>query len=124
MDQITLTLVGGPTAIIEIDGLRLLTDPTFDPPGEYALPHVTLRKTSGPAIAVDAVGRIDAILLSHDQHSDNLDTSGCALLERVPHVFTTRAGAPRVGGSAQGLEPWNSATIGTGVRLTATPARH
>ena len=31
----TLTLIGGPTVLIEFDGLRLLTDPTFDPPGDY-----------------------------------------------------------------------------------------
>ena len=27
---ISITLIGGPTALIEIDGFRLLTDPTFD----------------------------------------------------------------------------------------------
>jgi L-ascorbate metabolism protein UlaG (beta-lactamase superfamily) len=30
---LSITLIGGPTALIEIDGFRLLTDPTFDPPG-------------------------------------------------------------------------------------------
>ena len=40
-----ITLIGGPTALIEFAGFRLLTDPTFDPPGEYQLPHVTLKKT-------------------------------------------------------------------------------
>jgi len=30
-----LTLIGGPTVLIELDGLRMLTDPTFDPPGHY-----------------------------------------------------------------------------------------
>jgi L-ascorbate metabolism protein UlaG (beta-lactamase superfamily) len=124
MDHVTLTLVGGPTALIEIDGVRLLTDPTFDPPGEYRLPHVTLRKTLPPAMPLEAIGRIDAILLSHDQHADNLDTSCRALLARVPHVFTTRVGAERVGGRARGLEPWEHASIGASLRVTATPARH
>ena len=45
---ISITLIGGPTALIEIDGFRLLTDPTFDAPGAYQLPHVTLEKTIGP----------------------------------------------------------------------------
>ncbi len=31
-DCITLTLIGGPNALLEIGGLGLLTDPTFDPP--------------------------------------------------------------------------------------------
>lgn len=30
-----IALIGGPTALIEANGFRLLTDPTFDPPGEY-----------------------------------------------------------------------------------------
>lgn len=30
--QISVHALGGPTAILEIGGLRLLTDPTFDPP--------------------------------------------------------------------------------------------
>jgi len=48
MTRVSITRVGGPTALLEIDGFRLLTDPTFDAPGEYRLPHVTLRKTTGP----------------------------------------------------------------------------
>lgn len=28
-----ITLIGGPTALLEIEEYRLLTDPTFDPPG-------------------------------------------------------------------------------------------
>ncbi len=31
----TITHIGGPTALIEVGGLRLLTDPTFDPPGKH-----------------------------------------------------------------------------------------
>jgi L-ascorbate metabolism protein UlaG (beta-lactamase superfamily) len=33
IDQICVTHIGGPTALIEIGQLRLLTDPTFDPAG-------------------------------------------------------------------------------------------
>ncbi len=31
----SVTLIGGPAAIIELAGLRFLTDPTFDDPGDY-----------------------------------------------------------------------------------------
>ena len=48
--SVSITLIGGPTALIEIDGFRLLTDPTFDEPGAYQLPHVKLEKLAGPAI--------------------------------------------------------------------------
>jgi L-ascorbate metabolism protein UlaG (beta-lactamase superfamily) len=75
-----LTYVGGPTALIEWGGVRLLTDPTFDPAGAaHTTPASTLRKTQGPALAPEALGRVDAVLLSHDHHFDNLDASGRAL---------------------------------------------
>jgi hypothetical protein len=64
-----LTLIGGPSVLIELGGFRLLTDPTFDAPGEYRLPHVTLQKTAGPSINADKIGPIDTVLLSHDQRS-------------------------------------------------------
>jgi hypothetical protein len=38
-----ITLIGGPTVLVRAGGFRLLTDPTFDPPGEYRLPYVTLK---------------------------------------------------------------------------------
>ena len=76
-----LTHIGGPTALIELDGWRLLTDPTFDPPGRtYAFGWGTRsRKLAGPA-SRPGVGPIDAVLLSHDHHADNLDDAGRALL--------------------------------------------
>jgi L-ascorbate metabolism protein UlaG (beta-lactamase superfamily) len=128
MTTARITLIGGPTALIELDGFRFLTDPTFDDPGEYKLPHVTLRKTKKPALRPEQLGAIDAVLLSHDQHADNLDNSGRALLSNMPRVFTTVAAAGRLGGSAIGLQPWEmhviSKGLGNSVQITATPARH
>ena len=123
-----LTLIGGPTALIEIGGFRLLTDPTFDQPGEYPSPHVTLVKTTGPALGATEIGKVDAVLLSHDQHADNLDHAGKAFLDRADRVLTTRAAAARLGGKAEGLAPWELATLtkpdGRSLTVTATPARH
>jgi L-ascorbate metabolism protein UlaG (beta-lactamase superfamily) len=125
--SLSITLIGGPTALIEIDGFRLLTDPTFDAPGIYQLPHVKLEKLEGPAILADAIGEIDAVLLSHDQHSDNLDHSGKAFLAQAKRVLTTEAGAKRLGGHADGFAPWGSTELRKGrhsLTITATPARH
>lgn len=127
MSSLTLTLIGGPTALIEIDGFRLLTDPTFDAPRTYQLPHVKLEKLSGPAMALESIGEIDAVLLSHDQHSDNLDESGKHFLPQAKRVLTTKAGAKRLGGHAEGLAPWVSTELsknGRSLTITATPARH
>jgi L-ascorbate metabolism protein UlaG (beta-lactamase superfamily) len=122
-----ITLIGGPTALVEFGGLRFLTDPTFDGPGEYQLPHVTLTKTSRPAIAAADVGSVDAVLLSHDQHADNLDNSGRDFLRKAPRVLTTAVGAKRLGGNAEGMAPWQTVDLGKGdksVQVTAAPARH
>jgi L-ascorbate metabolism protein UlaG (beta-lactamase superfamily) len=123
-----LTYVGGPTALLEVGGVRLLTDPTFDPPGsEYRAGSYVLRKTQGPALAPAALRAIDAVLLSHDHHFDNLDGSGRALLARVPRVLAPRAAAERLGGTAVGLEPWEATELrgsARPLRVTATPARH
>jgi L-ascorbate metabolism protein UlaG (beta-lactamase superfamily) len=81
---LTLTLIGGPTVLIDAAGFRLVTDPTFDAPGEYQLSYVTLTKTSGPALAADAIGEVDAVLLSHDQHSDNLAAPAAPSSRRLP----------------------------------------
>ena len=126
--NMTVTLIGGPTALIEVGGLRLLTDPTFDPPGLYQKTPVHFEKTSGPALGVDEIGPLDAVLLSHDHHLDNLDHSGRAMLPSVAVTFTTQAGAKRLGGNALGLAPFETRALtgrnGQRLFVTATPARH
>ncbi|HEX6532998.1 MAG TPA: MBL fold metallo-hydrolase [Gemmatimonadaceae bacterium] len=125
----SLTHIGGPTALIEWRGLRMLTDPTFDPAGTaYPAATYTLRKTRSPAVPAASLPVIDAVLLSHDHHLDNLDHAGRALLGDARAVFTTTAGAERLGGSARGLEAWEEgelrASDGGVLRITGTPARH
>ncbi len=125
-ERMRFTLVGGPTLLIEVAGFRLLTDPTFDPPGPYA-GAVTLEKRTGPALSRDAIGPVDAVLLSHDQHADNLDRAGRDFLATARQVLTTPEGARRLG-RGQGLGPWEQGLLGeAGGRslvVTATPARH
>lgn len=127
MTAAKITLIGGPTALIEVGGFRLLTDPTFDAPGEYKLPHVTLKKTSHPALTAEQIGRVDAVLLSHDQHADNFDHAGRAYAMQAPRLLTTVVGSKRLGGVAEGLAPGESTKLtnpaGT-LTVTATPARH
>jgi L-ascorbate metabolism protein UlaG (beta-lactamase superfamily) len=124
----TLTLVGGPTVLVDFAGARLLTDPTFDAPGTYVAGPVTLTKETGPALLPADIGRIDAVLLSHDQHYDNLDRAGRDFLKNAPLVLTTPAGAGRLNGTSVGLAPWQSHSVPapspTPLHITATPARH
>jgi L-ascorbate metabolism protein UlaG (beta-lactamase superfamily) len=127
--DVQLTYIGGPTALIEWGGFRLLTDPTFDPAGSaYPTDAYTLHKTIGPAIDAAAIGPIDAVLLSHDHHFDNLDRAGRALLANARAVITTEAAAARMEGEASGLVAWAHHDLdspkGEVLRVTATPARH
>lgn len=130
MQGVHLTHIGGPTVLIEVGGWRLLTDPTFDPAeGKYSFGWGTgSRKLAGPTIGADQVGTIDAVLLSHDQHDDNLDRAGRALLPSAGTVVTTASGAKRLGGNARGLAPWETTRLEAPgrepIEVTATPCRH
>lgn len=121
--------VGGPTVVIEIAGFRLLTDPTFDPAGtSYPTAKYTLMKTAGPRIEIADLGHIDAVLLSHDHHFDNLDHKGRELLGSIQHVLTTKDGAARLGSNAVGLAPWQEFQLhspqGSTLKIVALPGRH
>jgi L-ascorbate metabolism protein UlaG (beta-lactamase superfamily) len=127
---VRLTHIGGPTALIELDGWTILTDPTFDPAGgHYEFGWGTASdKVAGPAIAAGELPPIDVVLLSHDHHEDNLDAAGRALLPKAGTVITTASGAQRLGGSAHGLVAWQGTRLegpGTSpVEVIATPCRH
>lgn len=124
-NTITVQPIGGPTAIVEIAGLRIVLDPTFDPPGDYEAGNgLTLSKLAGPAVAVDAVGPLDVALVSHDQHPDNLDAAGRRLLGEVATVLTTTEGAGRLGDGARGLAPYETVEVGGSLKVTAVPAQH
>ncbi|TDC82644.1 MBL fold metallo-hydrolase [Micromonospora sp. KC606] len=130
-EEIPVRVYGGPTTLIEYGGLRFVTDPTFDPPGEYPMPlpgdHKLVKTDPAPVTAAD-LGRVDAVLLSHDEHDDNLDNAGRDFLPEVPVVFTTVGGADRLGGNARGLAVWQTAELwrpdGGTVTVTGVPARH
>jgi L-ascorbate metabolism protein UlaG (beta-lactamase superfamily) len=130
VSPVRVTHIGGPTVLIETGGWRLLTDPTFDPPGrKWNFGWGTSsRKLAGPAIPAAELGPIDAVLLSHDHHGDNLDEAGRGLLPSAGVVVTTAPGARRLGHGARGLEPWATTTLEApgrpAIEITATPCRH
>jgi L-ascorbate metabolism protein UlaG (beta-lactamase superfamily) len=117
-------VAGGPTTVLDVGGLRIVSDPTFDDPG----PHGYLTKTAGPAVTEDQLGPVDLVLVSHDNHPDNLDARGRALALAAPLLLTTRSGAGRLGPPAVALPAWTSHTVprpgGGDLTVTAVPAVH
>ncbi|MET9125887.1 MBL fold metallo-hydrolase [Streptomyces sp. NPDC004528] len=126
--QFPVRTFGGPTALFEYGGLRFLTDPTFDGPGDYPSAGPTLTKTAPSSATPADLGPIDVVLLSHDEHADNLDVSGRALLADVPLTLTTPGGGERLGERAKGLADWETVELerpgGGTLTVTAVPAVH
>lgn len=146
--SLTVTHITTATAILNIDGITFLTDPFFGPieGAEYEStaswektdleslgldsipPPPHLINKQGPALQLPDLPPIDAILLSHEDHIDNLDPEGRKLLDGR-QVFTTMDGAsnlrPRPG--VVGLRPWQTVTANIGgklFRITGTPCKH
>lgn len=127
--QLGITYIGGPTCLLEFGGVRLLTDPTFDPAGgEYKSVSSTFCKLVGPALDPEAIGSVDYVLLSHDHHFDNLDHARRSVLGRARAVFTTAEGAARLAGNSRGLKDWQAVDLPAPNQrmlcIVATPARH
>lgn len=124
------TWLGHSTVLVEIDGVRLLTDPVW---GHRASPSslVGPKRFQPVPVPIAALPPLDAVLVSHD-HYDHLDYPTIRALARLDVPFITSLG---VGAhlEAWGIEPrriteldwWESTTLPRSeVRVTATPSQH
>ena len=123
-----ITWMGHASALVEIDGERVLTDPVWSDrvsPSSLVGP----KRFFSPPIALADLPPIDAVLISHD-HYDHLDMEAVKTLARLGALFLVPLG---VGAHLErwGIPPqkfrelnWGErATIGD-LTITATPARH
>ena len=125
-----VTWLGHSTLLIEIDGVRVLTDPVW---GRRASPS----RLAGPKrfqpvpVALRSLPPLDAVLISHD-HYDHLDYPTIRQLRKrsVPFVTSLGVGAHL---EAWGVPPeniveldwWESHALPrTGLTVTAAPSQH
>ncbi|MCU1595564.1 MAG: hypothetical protein JWO12_2956 [Frankiales bacterium] len=127
-----LTFVGTATTVLQYGGITVLTDPNFLHLGDLAYLHHGLfsRRLTEPALKIEQLPPIDAVVLSH-LHGDHFDRVAKAGLSKDLPIITTRQAARRLRKwgfvNAVALETWGSHEIAKGdttLRITAAPGRH
>ncbi|HTY42080.1 MAG TPA: MBL fold metallo-hydrolase [Thermoanaerobaculia bacterium] len=124
--DLRVTFVNHSTFLIQVDGLNVLTDPTW---AERSVEIVGVHRRRPPGLRLEDLPPIDAVLISHD-HQDHMDLPTLRRLVEAWHpaiygglgdgAFLARHGVP--GGID--LDWWQQADLAAGVTLTAVPARH
>ena len=122
------TWIGHASALVEIDGHRLLTDPVWS---ERASPSTLVgpRRFHPPPLPIEALPPIDAVIISHD-HFDHLDMATVQALAARGSRFAVPLG---VGAHLEAWSipvaqitelDWGEAVRVAELELVATPARH
>ncbi len=117
-EPLRITWVGHATVLIEVGGRRFLTDP-------FLRDRLGPLRRHGGAVDMAALGRVDAVLLSH-AHPDHFDRRSLRRLEGDPlMVVPTGLGrvVERMGLVARELAVDERMDVG-GIGVTAVPAHH
>lgn len=123
--SIRATVIGHATVLVQVDGLNLLTDPVMSHrigPTSWLGPA----RVRPPAVAFDAIPKIDVVLLSHD-HYDHLDRPTIRALARRddPLVLTgLKVGRKVPSRRVMELDWWKSHALADGIVATYVPAEH
>ena len=128
--SLKITHIGTATAVLNIDGVNFLTDPYFSPPEtkHEVGPDQYLTNAEALGLQLNELPPIDCVLLSHEDHADNLDEPGRTLLNGR-HVLTTLDGAKNLAPrpAVKGLAEWETVKLTLGGKqftITGTPCVH
>jgi L-ascorbate metabolism protein UlaG (beta-lactamase superfamily) len=132
--KVTITHIDTACVLLNINGFKILTDPTLDKkdgflPQYVSKPFAFSKKYCDPALSNEEIGKVDLVLLSHDHHSDNLDKKGRAFIKTVNVVLSTKDAVKRLkNGNVIGLDNWDEYLVETEkvpqLKITAIPAQH
>jgi N-acyl-phosphatidylethanolamine-hydrolysing phospholipase D len=124
----TVTWVGHSTLLVQLDGVSVLTDPTWALRVGSLSGTVGVRRFTPPGIAFEDLPPIDFVLISHD-HYDHLDEPTVRRLARTFNpLFVVPLGirswlADREITNVSGLD-WGQAVTVKELRIVCTPAQH
>jgi L-ascorbate metabolism protein UlaG (beta-lactamase superfamily) len=130
--HIDVTFVGTATTLISCGDITVLTDPNFLHQGQHAYLGYGLasKRLRPPALTIDQLPRLDAVVLSH-MHGDHWDRVAQRGLDHALPVVTTHHAAKRLRRrgfhAAVGLSTWHSFVIDKAdmqLTITALPGRH
>jgi len=127
----SLTFVGNATTLLRLGSFTLLTDPNFLRRGQRAYLGKGLwsRRLKDPALGVDELPSLDAVVLSH-LHGDHWDRVARRGLARTSPIITTTHAArrlPRHGFTTHGLDTWQDHVLakdGEELRVESLPGVH
>jgi L-ascorbate metabolism protein UlaG (beta-lactamase superfamily) len=124
--RLRVTWINHATVLIQMDGLNVLTDPTWAP---RSFPNVGPKRRRPPGLSFEDLPPIDAVLVSHDHHDHmDLPTLRALVARHGPRIYaglgTSKFLAARGVPGVHDLDWWESADVAPGFTVTAVPARH
>src|SRR6266545_4908527 len=104
-----ITHISTACVLLEIGPVRILTDPVFDTDvHKYGFGlGLSATRRLGPYLPMDKLPPLDAVLLSHAHHGDNLDDLGKKIVvEKASKIISHPSARKILGDTVTALRTW------------------